>query len=123
MVVLSHDVVIHLEHVVFQLLSLSIGCDHAGRFVPQLVAESPVRCVLAFSRRRTDSCCKGSLGQMGSESRHQRLTAFVEGRQFRAEELQYAVVSLVKTETDVELQRRVEPLMRQCCLHISGGPG
>ena len=92
--VLSHDVVIDLEHVVFQGVSLKIDGDHASRFVPQLVAESPVRRFLAFSRRRTDSCSKGSLGQMGAESRHQRLTAFVEGRQFRAEELQYVVVSL-----------------------------
>ena len=79
---------------------LTIDGDHANRFVPQLVAESPVRRFLAFFRRRTDSCSKGSLGQMGAESRHQRLTAFVEGRQFRAEELQYAVVSLaLKKET------------------------
>ena len=85
--VLSHDVVIDPDG------------DHACRFVPQLVAKSPVRRFLAFSCRRTDPRSKGSLGQMGAESGHERLTAFVEGRQFGAEELQYAVVSLASKET------------------------
>ena len=97
--VLSHDVVIDLEHVVFQGVSLKIDGDHACRFVPQLVAKSPVRRFFAFSRRRTDPRSKGSLGQMGAESGHERLTAFVEGRQLGPEELQYAVVSLASKET------------------------
>ena len=92
--VLSHDVVIHLEHIVFQGVSLKIYGDHARRFVPQLVAESPIRRFLALPGRRADSCFEGSLRQMGAECGHQRLTAVVEGCQLRSEELQYVVVSL-----------------------------
>ena len=97
--VLSHDVVIHLQHVVFQGVSLKIYGDHARRFVPQLVAESPIRRFLALPGRRADSCSKGSLGKMSAECGHQRLTAIVKGRQLGAEELKYAVVSLAPKET------------------------
>ena len=92
--VLSHDVVIHLQHVVFQGVSLKIDGDHASRFVPQLVAKSPIGRFLALPGRRADSCSEGSLGEMCAECRHQRLTAIVEGRELGPEELQYAVVSL-----------------------------
>ena len=104
--VLSHDVVIHLQHVVFQGVSLKIDGDHARRFVPQLVAESPIRRFLALPGRGADSGSKGSLGKMSTECGHQRLTAIVKGRQFGAEELQYAVVSLAFKQTST---RRVAP--------------
>ena len=97
--VLSHDVVIHLQHVVFQGVSLKIDGDHARRFVPQLVAQSPIRRPLALPGRRADSGSKGSLGKMGAECGHQRPTAIVKARQFGAEELQNVVVSLAFKQT------------------------
>ena len=96
---LGHDVVIHLQHVVFQWVSLKIYGDHARGFVPQLVAESSIRRFLALPGRGADSGSKGSLGKMGTECRHQRLTAIVKARQFGAEELQYVVVSLAFKQT------------------------
>ena len=97
--VLSHDVVIHLEHIVFQGVSLKIYGDHARRFVPQLVAQSPIRRFLTLPGRRADSGSKGSLGKMGAECGHQRLTEIVKARQFGSEELQYVVVSLAFKQT------------------------
>ena len=108
--VLSHDVVIHLQHVVFQGVPLKIDGDHARRFVPQLVAESPIRRFLALPGRGADSGSKGSLGKMSAECGHQRLTAIVKGRQLGAEELKYVVVSLVFKQA---LARRDVP-MREC---------
>ena len=58
---LSNDIVIHLEHVVLQGVSLKVDGHHSGRFLTQLVAEIPVRRFLAFSGRRSDSCFEGTL--------------------------------------------------------------
>ena len=107
---LSNDIVIHLEHVVLQGVSLKVDGRHASRFLTELVAEIPVRRFLALPGRGADSGSKGSLGKMSTECGHQRLTAIVKGRQLGAEELKYVVVSLVFKQA---LARRDVPI-REC---------